>query len=47
MTRVGIDGFGLSKQEFFAVVQLLVDGRTHPDVIAHLQQELDSAPAGR
>ena len=40
MTSVTIDGFGLSKAEFFAAVQALVDGRTHPDVIAPLQQEL-------
>ncbi len=45
MTRVEIDGFGLSKQEFFAAVHALVDGRTHPDVIAQLQQDLGATRA--
>jgi len=47
MTRVEIDGLGLSKQEFFAAVQALVDGRTHPDVIAQLQQEIGATQASR
>ncbi len=47
MTPVTFDGIGLSKQEFFAAVQALVDGRTHPDVIAQLQQELGTARASQ
>ncbi len=47
MTRVAIDGFGLSKQEFFAAVHALVDGRTHPDVIAQLQQEIGATRASQ
>ncbi len=47
MTRVEIDGLGLSKQDFFAAVRALVDGRTHPDVITQLQQELGTTRASQ
>lgn len=39
---VNITGSGLNKRAFFALVGRLLDSRTHPNVIAPLQQELDA-----
>ena len=38
---VTVIGEGLSKDQFFAAVGALVDGRAHPDVVTRLQRELD------
>lgn len=46
-TWVWLTGFHLSKTDFFAALAALVDGKTHPHVVAHVQHELDRAVAAR
>lgn len=41
-TGVRVVGARLSKTEFFRAVQALVDGRTHPALVAQLQHDLDA-----
>jgi len=41
--RIRLSAAGLSHDEFLSVISALLDGRTHPNVVAQLQQELDSA----
>lgn len=42
---ISISGYRLSKATFLAAVAALVDGKTHPAVVAHLQDELDQSMA--
>ncbi len=44
---VSVEGYGLTKAEFFAAIAALVDGKTHPQTRAHLQGELDHVLGGR
>lgn len=42
---VWLGGIGLSKDEFFAAVGALADGKSNPALVAQLQHELDAAGA--
>jgi len=41
--RIRLTGDGMARSEFDTVVNALVDGRSHPEVVVQLQQELTNA----